>query len=179
MIRPRSGNDQKHHVGRFSWEGSPEERSVPDKREVVEEALELLPLIGRGFRRTKQAAASPREAALAEAQASPGQIQLLHALGGGPLSVGKLSEELGVSPPAVSQMVNHLEGGGVVLRRHDPADRRVVLVDYAPGMRPVAERMIGRIRRRLAWTVERMTAEEAKAFLKGLNILAESFKEDI
>jgi DNA-binding MarR family transcriptional regulator len=71
--------------------------------------------------------------------------------------------------------VNHLEEHKMVQRRHDPFDRRVVLVEYAPGMQDIARRMLEGRKRRLWEAVNPMTDEEARAFLKGLRLLAESF----
>ena len=63
----------------------------------------------------------------------------------------------------------------MVQRRHDPSDRRVVLVDYAPGMQDIARRMLEGRRGRLWEAVNPLTDEETRAFLKGLRLLAGSF----
>ncbi|HLM78832.1 MAG TPA: MarR family transcriptional regulator [Rubrobacteraceae bacterium] len=68
-----------------------------------------------------------------DAQLSPGHLQVLIALGKGSHSshsVSALACTVGVSRPAASQLVDRLAEHGMVERRHDPADRRVVLVDY-------------------------------------------------
>ncbi|MGB3680965.1 MAG: MarR family transcriptional regulator [Rubrobacteraceae bacterium] len=146
-----------------------------DRDQIVDEAMELLPLIGRGFSRPKPLGRGRGGEALKEVQVSPGQLQFLHALAHGPCSVGRLSEMAGVSSPAATQIVDRLEKLGMVERRHDPEDRRFVLVDYAPGMEPEVRRVLGRIRRQVAWTIENMTDEEARSFIKGLQLLSESF----
>jgi DNA-binding MarR family transcriptional regulator len=69
-------------------------------------------------------------------------LQVLIALGKGPHSVSALACTVGVSRPAASQLVDRLAEHGMVERRHDPADRRVVLVDYVPGMQKMARRMM-------------------------------------
>jgi DNA-binding MarR family transcriptional regulator len=69
--------------------------------------------------------------------------------------------------------VDRLVEIGMVERRHDTKDRRVVLVDYVPGMQEIARRIVGRGRLQLNWVVERMTMEEAEAFLKGLRLLVQ------
>ena len=66
----------------------------------------------------------------AEVRISPGHVQIMIALTRGPHSVGQLAEVLGVSPPAATRLVDRLVEHGVVERRHDPADRRVVLVAF-------------------------------------------------
>jgi DNA-binding MarR family transcriptional regulator len=111
---------------------------------------------------------------LPDVQVSPGHIQVLIALTRGPRSVGKLAEELEVSPPAATQLVDRLAEHGMVHRLNDPADRRVVLVDYVEGMHEVARTIVEKRRRPLQAAMSKMTDEEALAFVKGLRLLAES-----
>ena len=110
-----------------------------------------------------------------DAQLSPGHLQVLIALGKGPHSVSALACTVGVSRPAASQLVDRLAEHGMVERRHDPADRRVVLVDYVPGMQKMARRMMEGRRGRIQEAVKGLTDEEAWAFLKGLRLLVGSF----
>lgn len=148
-----------------------------DRERLVDEVLMLLPVLGRGLGRPDQGELNELagRGIPVDAQLSPGHVQVLISLGSGPSSVRQLAEALGVSSPAVTQLVNHLEEHGMVQRSHDPVDRRVVLVDYVPGMQGVARRMMeGRVRR-LREAMRGLTDEEARAFLKGLKLLVESF----
>jgi DNA-binding MarR family transcriptional regulator len=86
-----------------------------------------------------------------------------------------LAEVLGVTRPAATQLVDKLVEHGMVERRHDPEDRRVVLVDYVPGMHEVARRIMESRRSRLLKALEPLTDQEARAFLKGLRTVTESF----
>lgn len=112
---------------------------------------------------------------LREVHVSPGHIQVLIALTRGARSVGQLAEELEVSPPAATQLVDRLAEHGMVHRHNDPADRRVVLVDYVEGMHEVARSIVEDRRRPLQTAMSKMTDTEALAFVKGLRLLAESF----
>ncbi|MDQ4063256.1 MAG: MarR family transcriptional regulator [Actinomycetota bacterium] len=148
-----------------------------DRAWLIDEILMLLPVLGRGLGRPE-----PGELGEISAQGipvdvyiSPGHVQVLIALGRGPHSIRHLAEVVGVSSPAVTQLVNHLEEHKMVERRHDPADRRVVLVDYAPGMQDIARRMMEGRRKRLREAVNPLTDEEARALLKGLVLLVGSF----
>ena len=148
-----------------------------DRERLIDEILMLLPVLGRGLGRPE-----PGELGEISAQGipvdvyiSPGHVQVLIALGRGPHSIRHLAEVVGVSSPAVTQLVNHLEEHKMVERRQDPADRRVVLVDYAPGMQDIARRMMEGRRKRLREAVNPLTDEEARALLKGLVLLVGSF----
>jgi DNA-binding MarR family transcriptional regulator len=111
---------------------------------------------------------------LPDVQVSTGHIQVLIALTRGPRSVGKLAQELEVSPPAATQLVDRLAEHGMVHRHNDPADRRVVLVDYVEGMHEVARTIVEKRRRPLQAAMSKMTDDEARAFVKGLRLVAES-----
>lgn len=137
----------------------------------------LLPVLGRGLGRPGpgEIGALVRRGIPVDAHLGVGHVQVLIALGKGPHSIGGLAESVGVSPPAASQLVDRLAEHGMVERRHDPEDRRVVLVDYVPGMQDIARRMMEGRRRRLEEAVSSLTDAEARAFLKGLKLLVESF----
>lgn len=147
-----------------------------DREKLVDETLMLLPTLMRLVERP-----SPVEfgevahRGLPDVQVSPGHIQVLIALTRGPRSVGKLAEELGVSPPAATQLVDKLTAHGMVRRHNDPADRRVVLVDYVEGMHEVARTIVEKRRRPLQAALSKMTDDEAGAFVKGLRLVADSF----
>jgi DNA-binding MarR family transcriptional regulator len=148
-----------------------------DRELILDETLMLLPTLMRLVERP-----SPVEMGEVahggipeDAQVSPGHIQVLIALTDGPRSVGQLAEELEVSPPAATQLVDKLAEHGMVGRHQDPEDRRVVLVDYVDGMHEVARQIIDERRHHLQDALSKMTDEEALAFVKGLKLLAESF----
>ena len=149
-----------------------------DRKRLVDETLMLLPTLMRLVERpspVEMGEIARRGVPTEDVQVSPGHIQVLIALTGGPRSVGQLAEELEVSPPAATQLVDKLAEHGMVDRHHDPADRRVVLVDYVDGMHKVARRIIEDRRHHLQDAMSKMTDKEALAFVKGLKLLAESF----
>ena len=148
-----------------------------DRERLVDEVLMLLPVLGRGLGRPgrEELGEIAERGIPVDVHLSPGHVQVLIALGRGPHSIRQLAGVVGVSSPAVTQLVNHLEEHKMVQRRHDPSDRRVVLVDYAPGMQDIARRMMKGRRRRIVEAVNSLTDEEARAFFKGLRLLVESF----
>ena len=147
-----------------------------DREGLVDETLMLLPRLMRLVERPSpvELGEISRRWVATDVQVSPGHIQVLIALTRGPRSVGQLADELGVSPPAATQLVDKLAEHGMVDRHNDPEDRRVVLVDYVAGMREAARRIVGDRRRPLHDAMSKMTDEEALAFVKGLRLLARS-----
>lgn len=145
---------------------------------MVDEILMLLPVLGRLLDKPDpvEMGEIARRGIPVDAHVSPGHIQVMIALSRGPHSIRQLAEELGVSSPAVSQLVDRLAEIGMVERRHDERDRRVVIVDYVPGMQEIARRIVKRRRAQLLWAVDRMDEEEARALLKGLKLMIEGFE---
>ena len=148
-----------------------------NRERLVDETLMLLPTLMRLIERPSpvELGEIARRGLATDVQVSPGHIQVLIALARGPRSVGQLAEELEVSPPAATQLVDKLAEYGMVDRHTDPEDRRVVLVDYVAGMHEVARRIVGDRRRPLHDAMSKMTDGEALAFVKGLRLLAQSF----
>ena len=71
---------------------------------------------------------------------SPPDLEVLGAIEQhGPLTAGRLSELTGLSPAAVTGLIDRLERAGVARRSPDSADRRRVLVETAPGALRVAK----------------------------------------
>jgi DNA-binding MarR family transcriptional regulator len=149
-----------------------------DREGLVDEILMLLPVLTRGLGKPdpSEIGELARRGIPVNATLSPGHVQVLIALGKGPHSIGRLAEAVGVTPPAATQLVDKLSKHGMIERRHDPADRRIVLVDYAPGMQDIARRMMESRSGKLREALDRMTDEEVRALLKGLRLLIESFE---
>ncbi len=148
-----------------------------DRERLVDEILMLMPVLMRGIGRPDpvEMGEIASRGAQVDVHVSPGHVQILMALARGPRSVGELADVLGVTRPAATQLVDKLVEHGMVERRHDSADRRVVHVDYVPGMQDIARRMMEGRRRRVEEAVGEMTDEEARAFLKGLKLLVGAF----
>jgi len=70
------------------------------------------------------------------------QVQVLRALRAGPQTVGRLGQANGMSPTSVTRLVDRLERRGLVSRRRESEDRRLVQVR----LEPEGERLMGEIR---------------------------------
>ena len=101
------------------------------------------------------------------------QVQVLRALREGPLALGRLGQANGLSATSVTRLVDRLERRGLVSRRRESEDRRLVQVHLAPE----GERLLGEIKvmrgSNLHQAVDAMTGEERRQLTAGLKRLVE------
>jgi MarR family transcriptional regulator, transcriptional regulator for hemolysin len=80
-----------------------------------------------------RAASRAFDDALAEAGGSlPVWLVLVSLKGGGLASQRELAEAVGVKGPTLTHHLNTMESAGLVIRRRDPANRRLHLVEMTP-----------------------------------------------
>ncbi len=105
------------------------------------------------------------------------QVQVLRALRGRPQTLGKLGQAIGLSPTSVTRVVDRLERRGLVSRRRDSEDRRVVQLH----LEPAGERLMNEIRvvrgSDLHLAVEAMTGAERRQLTASLQRLVELARE--
>ncbi|MHB8325784.1 MAG: MarR family winged helix-turn-helix transcriptional regulator [Candidatus Dormibacteria bacterium] len=100
---------------------------------------------------------------------SPGQMHVLMLLReGGPLTVGQLTEMLGVSMPSVSSLLDRLEEHGLVARQRDSSDRRLVHVVLTQTGDADAEEAAGFRRAAAQQVLAQFEEDELEALLKVL-----------
>lgn len=120
---------------------------------------------------------NPRERAGALRHWLRGSLSLvhLHVLtvleADGPLSMGKLAEALDVSVASATGIVDRMEQRGLVERRHQPDDRRVILVHPTDAGDSVFRDLAIERRKHLAGLLDRMTDTELESFLTGLRAM--------
>jgi DNA-binding MarR family transcriptional regulator len=85
----------------------------------------------------------------------------------GPASMSGLAEALDVSVASMTGIVDRMERRGLVERRHEEKDRRVVLVYPTESGRDVFREIDERRRVGLGKLLERLTADELEGLLKG------------
>jgi DNA-binding MarR family transcriptional regulator len=91
----------------------------------------------------------------------------------GPLTAGALVHATGLSPAAVTGLIDRLERAGVAERRQDPADRRRVLVALGPRAARITEMYVA-LERGARAVVGDYSEEELAAiarFLRAMNEL--------
>ena len=89
----------------------------------------------------------------------------------GPLAMSKLAEALDVSVASATGIVDRMEQRGLVERRREPDDRRVVLVHPTDKGNAVFRDMAKERRKHLAVLLDRMTDAELEGFLTGLRAM--------
>lgn len=89
----------------------------------------------------------------------------------GPLSMGRLAEALDVSVASTTGIVARMTARGVIERRHDADDRRVVLVHLTPRGTRVFQNLEQHHRQRLARLLDQLTEDEMTGFLVGLRAM--------
>jgi len=92
-------------------------------------------------------------------------LTLLEAMG--PQSMSHLAEALDVSVASMTGIVDRMASRGLVERRHDEADRRVVLVHPAAGAKKVFGEIDGRRRAGLTKLLDHLTDEDLAGLLRG------------
>lgn len=105
------------------------------------------------------------------------QISVLRQLRDGPQTVGRLGLSVGLSPASMTRLIDRLERRGLVGRRRESEDRRVVEVH----LEPAGERLLGEARvfrgSDLHLAVAAMTGEERKRMTLALRRLVELARE--
>ena len=131
---------------------------------------------GRKLRRAlvdEMTAWNPREFIAMFRRIKHGSISLIHLNVltvlemDGPQPMGRLAEALDVSVASMTGIVDRMENRGLVERRHDVEDRRVVLVQPTDAGRAVFTTIAETRRAGLARMVEHLTDEEIEGLLKG------------
>jgi DNA-binding MarR family transcriptional regulator len=109
-------------------------------REAVRRSMVMRQLLRLAVQRCRGEAGEESDVHLGDAR-----FHVLHALRAEPsLTIGELAEQCHVADPTVSKMLNHLESAGLIERRLDPTNRRVVRVRLTEAGRAAEERLARR-----------------------------------
>jgi DNA-binding MarR family transcriptional regulator len=127
--------------------------------------VQLFPRVIRGMRRWQDRAAP------APAPLSPRHVAALEQIRGGPVTVGELAAQLGLTLSTVSGVLADLDRAGLVERHPDPADRRRTIVQIAPGQATLIGPWLDGAAKPLARVLDKLTPGEQEAFLKAMDLL--------
>jgi DNA-binding MarR family transcriptional regulator len=92
----------------------------------------------------------------------------------GPVPMGALAESLDVSQASATGIVDRMEQRGLVERRRDDDDRRVIRVALADGGREVLTGAAEQRRERLGILLNELSDDELDGFLRGSRALREA-----
>lgn len=95
----------------------------------------------------------------------------------GALTAGELAEELKVSRPAITRMLNGLEQGGLVKRSTNSFDGRSVITRVTPAGKRALNRGRGNRVRSMAHRMRGRTERELAQLEAGLRVLAELLED--
>jgi DNA-binding MarR family transcriptional regulator len=102
-----------------------------------------------------------------------GQVSLVHLnvlmllSSSGPMSMSRLAEALDISVASVTGVIDRMEARGLVERRRDTEDRRVILVTTAEGGNQIFAEIDQRRRESLGRVLSYLSREELAGLLKG------------
>lgn len=89
----------------------------------------------------------------------------------GGMRAGTLSVRLGISPSTLSRNLNRLEQRGLILRRPDPADRRVTEVRLSDDGRAAASQVEAQEQAFMVQVMDVLSERESRAAVEGLEAL--------
>ena len=105
-------------------------------------------------------------------QVTPSELSALAVLDRhGPLTLGELADLERVAPPTVTRVAARLEEAGLVVRRVDPADRRVARMTVSAQGRRLLKEIRDRRDAYLAARLQSFTAEERATLSEALPLL--------
>jgi DNA-binding MarR family transcriptional regulator len=98
-------------------------------------------------------------------------VAVLEQLRGGPVSVGELAGQLGLTLTTVSGVLADLDRAGLIERYPDPCDRRRTFVQVVPEQAEVVKQWLDGAASPIARVLGKLDQAEQEAFLKAMNLL--------
>ena len=96
----------------------------------------------------------------------------------GELTMNELAEQLAVSPPSASAMVDRLVEKGVINREHSTKDRRKVVVRISPEAEKIAEEIKSNILQFFVGLVDKIGEETAQQWCDVLTRVKSALSEE-
>jgi DNA-binding MarR family transcriptional regulator len=91
--------------------------------------------------------------------------------------MGDVAKAYGVTLPAVTHIVDRLEEKQFLERSHDPADRRVYVLELTKSGRALVQELHGLQMRGVEAVLRRMSVEDRQRVIKGLEALVDAATE--
>jgi len=96
--------------------------------------------------------------------------------GTGTVKTSELSNQLGITPAAITHLVNPLEKGGYIERLPDSNDRRVVLVGLTEQGKGLAQELVAHADKKLFGLIEYLGEEDSQTFIRLMSAAIEYFE---
>jgi DNA-binding MarR family transcriptional regulator len=152
-------------------DGEPVLGKQDPERETLHDCLrklvQLMPQVSRGLRRRQVPPVVVSKAGLGPRHGAT--LSLLREQG--PMSVGCLAAELGLTLGTVSGIVADIERVGFIERAPDPADRRRTIVTLACGQREAVGTWLEGASAPLERALDKLSPEERATFVKAMTLL--------
>jgi DNA-binding MarR family transcriptional regulator len=133
--------------------------------------MQLLPRITRGMRRSQDRATPETITPL-----GPRHVAALEHLRDGPVVVGCLAAQLGLTLSTVSGVLADLDRAGYVVRTADAGDRRRTIVQITPEKSAEIQEWLDSAAQPLARVLDRLDPAEQATFLKAMDMLEEELR---
>jgi DNA-binding MarR family transcriptional regulator len=142
--------------------------------DCLRKLVQLFPQVSRGLRRRQLPAAVADDAALGPRHSAA--LSLLRERG--PMSVGRMASELGLTLATVSGIVTDTERAGFVERAPDPDDRRRTIVSLVPTQRAAVSSWIDGASAPMQRVLDRLSPDERASFVKAMTFLEAELNAD-
>lgn len=96
----------------------------------------------------------------------------------GELTMSELADQLGISPPSASVLVDRLVEKGIFCREHSTKDRRKVVVRVSPEAEKIAEEITSRILQFFVDLVEQIGIDNAQKWCDVLTCVKSALSEE-
>jgi MarR family transcriptional regulator, organic hydroperoxide resistance regulator len=162
--------------------------ALPPSR-LVTELMKVLPDLARAMHAQKEAVADPGFCAALPEEVlallrqgpmlrhgqliTPAQVQLAIELAQeGPATVGELAQRMGVSPSAISLLVDRMVEHGMVERTRGTEDRRVVWLRLTPAAQAIADALLTHWRDQVGDFLALIPEAEREPFVRNVALFA-------
>jgi DNA-binding MarR family transcriptional regulator len=142
--------------------------------DCLRKLVQLFPQVSRGLRRRHVPVAVVDAAALGPRHSAA--LSLLRERG--PMSVGAIAGELGLTLATVSGIITDTERAGFVERRTDPEDRRRTIVSLVPQQRAAVSSWIDGASAPMERALDRLSPDERASFVKAMTFLEAELAAD-
>lgn len=115
---------------------------------------------------------------IAELELTLPQAQALRILRRGPVTTGKLAEELGISAPALTQLTDRLVRKDLIVRRNCTDDRRCVIVELTGKGTSLVNAFRERRREVFSGALARLSAPQQEQVSRAIEVMVAALEGD-